>query len=293
MSKPFDGAISRYFEVEAPEPIRQSLAAARKKDVLNPAYPYPTLLKRGEYEAAYADLQIEMVKMQAWAKATGKRIAVVFEGRDAAGKGGTIKRLRENLNPRGARVVALAKPTETELGQWYFQRYIAHLPAAGEIVFFDRSWYNRAVIEPVFGFCTSVQRDQFFTQVPEFEKMLVDDGITLIKIWLTVGRAEQLRRFLARESDPLKQWKLSGIDVKGLGKWQAYSDAIALMFAQTHSATSPWNVIRSDDKRRARLAAMQLVLSALDYTGKSTAIVTGPDDAITGDPTHIGFETPV
>jgi len=256
--KPFDGAISRFFEIDCPDNIRKAINAGTNKRVLIETYPYPKRMRKSDYEETYAALQIELVKLQAWVKSTGKRVAIVFEGRDAAGKGGTIKRITENLNPRGANIIALSKPSGKEQGQWYFQRYIRHLPSEGEIVLFDRSWYNRAVIEPVFGFCTNDQRQHFFNQTPDFERMLQDEGITLIKVWLTVGRAEQLRRLLARESDPLKQWKLSKIDVKGLSLWNEYSKAIALMFTQTHSAASPWNVIRSDDKRRARLAAVTI-----------------------------------
>jgi len=217
-------------------------------------------------------------------KDSGTRVAVVFEGRDAAGKGGTIKRFRENLNPRGARTVALSKPTEREAGQWYFQRYVPHLPSAGEIVFFDRSWYNRAVVEHVFGFCTSSQRSRFFRQLPEFEDVLVDDGLHLMKVWLNVGRAEQLRRFLKRERDPLKQWKLSWIDVEGLKRWDAYSDAIRETFEMSHRPIAPWTVVRSDDKRRARIGAIQALLSGFDYTGKTKSVVTKPDPAIVGGP---------
>ncbi len=288
--KPFDGAITHFFESKAPEAIRAAITGRKKGQIINPEYPYDHQMNGKEYEEILYGLQIELVKMQSWLSETGARVAVIFEGRDAAGKGGTIKRFRENLNPRSAKVVALSKPTETERGQWYFQRYIQNLPNAGEISFFDRSWYNRAVVEPVFGFCTPEQTEHFFTQVPEFEQMLVDDGIQLVKIWLTVGRAEQLRRFLARESDPLKQWKLSPIDVKGLSLWQAYTDAITTMFERTHTATSPWNVIRSDDKKRARIAAIRLVLSQLDYTGKNANIVAPPDNNICGDPAAMGFE---
>jgi len=222
--------------------------------------------------------------MQAWARETGARVVCVFEGRDAAGKGGTIKRFRENLNPRGARVVALSKPTETEQGQWYFQRYIDHMPTAGEIVFFDRSWYNRGVVEKVFGFCTDDQREHFFRQVRDFEKMLVDDGVHLFKFWLNVGRAEQLRRFLARENDPLKQWKLSWIDVEGLKKWDDYSAAIQETLTRSHSDHAPWTIIRSDDKKRARLAAIRTVLSQLDYSRKTEKSVGKVDDKICGGP---------
>jgi polyphosphate kinase len=287
---PFDGAISAFYENQAPGNIRAAIEGRGSKDILNPEYPYRKRMPRKDYDTAYVALQIELVKLQSWVKATGQRIAIIFEGRDAAGKGGTIKRFRENLNPRGARVVALAKPSDIERTQWYFQRYIQHLPSAGEIVFFDRSWYNRAVIEQVFGFCTPEQRSDFFDQTPEFEQMLVRDGIRMFKIWLTLGRAEQLRRFLSRESDPLKQWKLSGIDVKGLHKWDSYSAAIAEMFQRTHTAQSPWTVIRSDDKRRARLAAIRSVLSQLDYDRKNPRSACVPDPQITGDPDAMGFE---
>lgn len=282
MQLPFDGAISTYHQTLAPQEVREAIAAAGKKDILDPGYPHPKRLSRKTYEADYAALQIELVKLQAWAKESGARIAIVFEGRDAAGKGGTIKRFRENLNARGARVVALSKPTETEQGQWYFQRYIKHLPTAGEIVFFDRSWYNRGVVEKVFGFCTDAQRAHFFDQVQDFEKMLVDEGIILVKFWLNVGRAEQLRRFLSRESDPLKQWKLSWIDVEGLKKWDDYTAAIAETLDRSDSAAAPWTVIRSDDKRRARLAAIRHVLGRIDYARKDTSAIGTQDSKICG-----------
>lgn len=282
MQLPFDGAISTYHQTLAPQEVREAIAAAGKKDILDPGYPHPKRLSRKTYEADYAALQIELVKLQAWAKESGARIAIVFEGRDAAGKGGTIKRFRENLNARGARVVALSKPTETEQGQWYFQRYIKHLPTAGEIVFFDRSWYNRGVVEKVFGFCTDAQRAHFFDQVQDFEKMLVDEGIILVKFWLNVGRAEQLRRFLSRESDPLKQWKLSWIDVEGLKKWDDYTAAIAETLDRSDSAAAPWTVIRSDDKRRARLAAIRHVLGRIDYARKDTSAIGAQDSKICG-----------
>ena len=290
MKKPFEGAISTYFEQDAPSEVRESIRKGGSKDILNKGYPYKKALKNKDYLIEIDALQIELVKLQAWAKETGQRIAVVFEGRDAAGKGGTIKRLRENLNPRGARVVALSKPSDSEASQWYFQRYIQHLPAAGEIVFFDRSWYNRAVVEKVFGWCSVEQRSKFFRQVPKFEDMLVNDGITLIKIWLTVGRAEQLRRFLGREGDRLKHWKLSGVDVKGLHKWDEYSTAISEMFAHSHSETAPWHVIRSDDKKRARLAAIKLLLSHFDYTEKDETSLMGLDKDVCGSPSLMGHE---
>ncbi len=288
--KPFDGKISAFFETDAPKNVREAIEERKKGEILNPEYPYREQLKRSEYEETIYGLQIELVKLQSWISETNQRVAVIFEGRDAAGKGGTIKRFRENLNPRSAKVVALPKPTEIERGQWYFQRYIKNLPNAGEIAFFDRSWYNRAVIEPVFGFCTPAQNTQFYNQVPEFEKMLADDGIKLIKIWLTVGRAEQLRRFLSREKDPLKQWKLSPIDVKGLSLWDEYTNAITTQFENSHLDFSPWHVIRSDDKKRARIAAIQLVLSQLDYSGKNTNIVQTPDESVCGEPNVMGFE---
>ena len=284
MTDPFDGAISAYFRDAAPAWVRDQIENAKKNSVLDPSYPYDKRMDKDDYEDDLAALQIELVKCQAWVRDSGARIVTVFEGRDAAGKGGAIKRMRENLNPRGAGVVALSKPTEREAGQWYFQRYIQHLPSAGELRLFDRSWYNRGVVEKVFDFCTTPQRDTFFDQLPGFEKTLVADGIHLTKIWLNVGRAEQLRRFLDREGDPLKQWKLSWIDVEGLNRWDAYSDAIQETLTRSHTETAPWTVIRSDDKRRARLAVIRAVLSGLDYTGKDEKLVGAPDAAITGGP---------
>ncbi|ATI42222.1 polyphosphate kinase 2 [Pacificitalea manganoxidans] len=284
MTLPFDGAISRFYESEAPQDVREAIARADKDDILDPAYPYDTEMRGKHYDAEMDALQIELVKLQAWVRDTGARVAVVFEGRDAAGKGGTIKRIRENLNPRLARVVALPKPSEREAREWYFQRYISQLPAGGEIVLFDRSWYNRAVVEHVFGFCTPEEREKFFRQLPSFEQMLADEGIHLVKLWLNVGRAEQLRRFLKREADPLKQWKLSRIDVEGLKLWDAYSDAIAETFERSHFDYAPWTVIRSDDKKRARLAAIRTILSGLDYAGKDRAAAHAPDPDIAGGP---------
>ncbi|SMX28455.1 Polyphosphate kinase 2 (PPK2) [Pelagimonas phthalicica] len=284
MPLPFDGAISAFYDNDAPKEVRDAIAKADKDDVLDQGYPYDQQMKRKEYERDMDALQIELVKLQAWVKETGERVAIVFEGRDAAGKGGTISRFRMNLNPRGARVVALSKPTETEATQWYFQRYIDHLPAGGEIVFFDRSWYNRGVVEHVFGFCEPEQRAHFFTQTPDFERMLVDEGIHLFKFWLNVGRAEQLRRFLKRESDPLKQWKLSWIDVEGLKKWDAYSEAIAETLKRSHSDAAPWTVIKTDDKKRARLAAIRHVLHSLDYARKDAKTIGEIDGKICGGP---------
>lgn len=281
---PFDGAISRYFRKDAPKAIRKAIESAGKDDLLTPGYPYAEEMKRKDYDATMAALQRQLVRMQADIKASGKRVIVIFEGRDAAGKGGTIDVMRENLNPRVCNVVALSKPSDREAASWYFQRYVDWLPAAGEMSMFDRSWYNRAMVEHVFGFCTPAQRETFFRQLPEFEHMLVDEGFTLVKLWLEVGRAEQLRRFLAREQDPLKQWKLSPIDIQGLGKWEEYCAAIDETMQRSHFDFAPWTVILSDDKKRARIAAIQTVLRAVNYTGKDEPLIGVPDAAICGGP---------
>ena len=281
MSKPFDGGITRFYEDAAPSDVRAAIDGAKKGKVLNPSYPYKERMDRDAYEEALAKLQIELVKFQAWVQETGQRIVIVFEGRDAAGKGGTIKRFRENLNPRSAQVVALSKPSDREAASWYFQRYIAKLPAAGEITFFDRSWYNRGVVEKVFEFCSDDQRAAWFEQIAPFESMLRHDGIHLTKIWLNVGRATQLSRFLARESDPLKQWKLSWIDVEGLNRWDAYSQAIEETLMRTN-APCPWTIVRSDDKRRARINAIRHVLSQHAYTGRDDAALGAVDPKVAG-----------
>ncbi len=284
MARSEKGSIEKYFEKDAPKEVRSAIEKSEKDDILNPTYPYDERMKRKEYEKEMEKLQIELVKMQSSVKETDQRIALIFEGRDAAGKGGTIKRFRENLNPRGARNVALSKPSDTEQSQWYFQRYIQHLPSAGEIVFFDRSWYNRGVVENVFGFCTAEERERFFRQVLPLETGLVNDGITLFKFWLNVGRAEQLNRFLARETDPLKQWKLSPIDVAGLNKWDEYSQSISETLTRSHSEHCPWTIVRSDDKKRARLAAIRTVLHALDYDEKDEDAIGPNDPNICGGP---------
>ncbi len=284
MDLPFDGAISAYYGSNATDDVRDSIRNGGKKDILSKTYPHKNRMGGKAYEAEIAALQIELVKLQHWIKESGQRVAIVFEGRDAAGKGGTIKRFRENLNPRGARVVALSKPSEAEATQWYFQRYIDHLPSGGEIVFYDRSWYNRGVVEKVFEFCNDDQRGRFFNQVTPFEQTLVEDGIHLFKFWLNVGRAEQLRRFLSRESDPLKQWKLSWIDVEGLKRWDAYSDAIRETLTRTHNDIAPWTIVRSDDKRRARLNAIRTVLHGLDYDRKDIDAIGKIDTEICGGP---------
>lgn len=284
MTLPYDGAISRYFREGAPDKVRKAIETAGKDDILGADYPYREELKKKDYEAHMALLQIELVKMLADLRATGKRLVVVFEGRDASGKGGTIGVLRENLNPRNCTVVALPKPTDREAAQWYFQRYVDWLPAAGEMAIFDRSWYNRAMIEHVFGFCTDAQREKFFGQVPAFEQMIVDEGIILLKIWLEVSQAEQLKRFLDREQDPLKQWKLSSIDIDGLPKWQEYTAAIDETMERTDFRHAPWQVILTDDKLRARIAAVQMVLGAVDYKGRNKEVIGKTDDKIVGSP---------
>lgn len=288
MDLPFDGAISRYLKEEAPKEVRRAIKEAGKDDILSAGYPYREEMKKKDYEARMEALQLQLVRMHYDLKAKGKRLIVVFEGRDAAGKGGTIEAMRENLNPRVARIVALSKPTEREAAQWYFQRYVDQLPALGEICLFDRSWYNRAIVEPVFGFCTLAQKEKFFRQLPEFERMIVDEGIILVKLWLEVDRAEQLKRFLDREGDPLKQWKLSQIDIDGLGKWTDYSQAIAETMTRSHLPTAPWTVILSDDKMRARIAAIQTVLNAMEFAGKDPEAIGTVDEQICGGPELIG-----
>lgn len=245
-------------------------------------YPYKNRMSRKNYEAQKYELQVELLKLQKWVKDSGQKIVIIFEGRDAAGKGGTIKRFMEHLNPRGAKVVALEKPTEQEAGQWYFQRYVQHLPTKGEIVLFDRSWYNRAGVERVMGFCTEEQYNDFMRQVPEFEKHLISSGIHLIKFWFSVSREEQRRRFAEREAHPLKQWKLSPIDKASLDKWDDYTLAKETMFFNTDSAESPWIVIKSTDKKRARLNAMRYVLSKLPYDNKDPKVVGTVDPLIVG-----------
>lgn len=281
---PFVGDITNFLNHEAPPEVRKAIEKAGRKDILSKSYPYSREMDGEEYDSRMKLLQIELVKMLHDLRATGKRLVVLFEGRDAAGKGGCIERLRENLNPRSAYIVALSKPSEREAGQWYFQRYVDTLPSAGEIALFDRSWYNRGVVEHVFGFCKPEQRKLFFRQLPEFEKMMIDEGIILVKIWLDVGRAEQLRRFLDREHDPLKQWKLSWIDVEGLKKWDAYSAAIDETLAKSHVKHAPWTVIRADDKDRARIAAIQTVLNAMDYRRKDRQAIGRIDEKVCGGP---------
>jgi polyphosphate kinase 2 len=251
------------------------------------AYPYETKMQEKDYLKHMEMLQVELLKAQNWVKETGERIVMLFEGRDAAGKGGTIKRFMEHLNPRAARVVALEKPSERERTQWYFQRYIEHLPAAGEIVFFDRSWYNRAGVERVMGFCSPNDYLEFMRQCPELERMFVRSGVRLYKYWFSVTRDEQYRRFKSRETDPLKQWKLSPIDRASLDKWDAYTEAKEAMFFYTDTADSPWTIVKSDCKKRARLNSMQHFLTTLPYTGKDHHVVNGPDPLIVGSGSHV------
>ncbi|MDP3308757.1 MAG: polyphosphate kinase 2 [Methylotenera sp.] len=274
--------------------IENSTARAHADDELardwrDGAYPYKNLLSRRSYEKQKYHLQVELLKLQAWVKETGQRVVILFEGRDAAGKGGTIRRFMEHLNPRGARVVALEKPSEVERGQWYFQRYVSQLPTAGEITLFDRSWYNRAGVERVMGFCNNDEYLEFMRQAPEFERNLTRSGIHIIKFWFSVSREEQRRRFKEREMHPLKQWKLSPIDLASLDKWEDYTKAKEAMFFHTDTADSPWTVIKSDCKKRARLNAMRYVLHKLPYTNKELSAIGALDPLLVGR-AHIVYE---
>ncbi|MXQ08697.1 polyphosphate kinase 2 [Alphaproteobacteria bacterium GH1-50] len=250
-------------------------------------YPYPQKMGRSEYEAEKAALQAELLKVQLWLQDTGQKVVMLFEGRDAAGKGGTIKRFTEHLNPRTARVVALNKPTDEERGQWFFQRYIQHLPTAGEIVLYDRSWYNRAGVERVMGFCEPGEYLEFMRETPELERMLTRSGIHLFKYWFSVTQGEQARRFKSRETDPLKRWKLSPIDRASLDKWDDYTEAKEAMFFYTDTADAPWTVIKSDDKKRARLNCMRHFLSTFDYLDKDASVAMPPDPQIVHSASHV------
>ncbi|MGN9809061.1 polyphosphate kinase 2 [Micromonospora sp. BQ11] len=245
-------------------------------------YPYDERMDRDEYDQQKRLLQIELLKLQEWVRDTGERLVVLFEGRDAAGKGGTIKRFMEHLNPRDAKVVALVKPNEREATQWYFQRWLAHLPAAGEIVLFDRSWYNRAGVERVMGFCSRKEYLEFLRQAPELERMLVRSGIRLVKFWFSVSQNEQRTRFAVRQVDPVRQWKLSPMDIASLDKWDEYTEAKEAMFFWTDTADAPWTVVKSNDKKRARLEAMRHVLNRFDYAEKDREVVGVPDPLIVG-----------
>jgi len=292
-ASPDDAIALRKALIEAPEAAFSRLPENPDEE-LSPdwrsgAYPYRNLLSRKSYERQKYRLQVELLKLQAWVKETGQRVVILFEGRDAAGKGGTIKRFMEHLNPRGARVVALEKPSELERGQWYFQRYVQHLPTAGEIVLFDRSWYNRAGVERVMGFCTNDEYIEFMRQAPEFERNLVKSGLHLIKFWFSVSRKEQRRRFRERETHPLKHWKLSPIDMASLDKWDEYTKAKEAMFFHTDTADVPWTVIKSDCKKRARVNAMRYLLHKLPYTNKDIEQIGVLDPLLVGR-AHVVYE---
>jgi polyphosphate kinase 2 len=307
LSKAAESARTGAIDGELPEDLRASLAQFRVEideegepvllrpdgsivDTWREGYPYPERMTRREYDVAKRALQIELLKLQSWIKSSGSRLVILFEGRDAAGKGGTIKRFTEHLNPRGARTVALEKPSTRESTQWYFQRYIAHLPAAGEIVMFDRSWYNRAGVERVMGFATPDEYHLFMRQAPKLERMLVDSGTHLVKFWFSVSRDEQRTRFLIRQIDPVRQWKLSPMDLESLDRWEAYTEAKVEMFARTDTDHAPWTVVKSNDKKRARLEAMRHVLAQFEYTDKNHEIVGEPDHLVVG-PARDLFET--
>ncbi len=262
----------------------EEINSLSKKTIFPTAnYPYEKMMGKKAYEKEKKLLQIELAKFQHWVKETGQKYLIIFEGRDAAGKGGTIKRFTEHLNPRGAQVVALEKPDDRERGQWYFQRYVQHLPTEGEILFFDRSWYNRAGVERVMGFCTAQEYLEFMRQCPDFERMITRSGIKLVKLWFSVSRNEQYRRFSGRKSDPLKQWKISDIDMASIDKWDNYSEAKEAMFFYTDTKDSPWIVVKSDCKKRARLNAMRYVLHHADYPNKDPKIACKPDKLIVGN----------
>ena len=250
-------------------------------------YPYGERMTRAEYDRLKRRLQIELLKLQYWVKNTGQRVVILFEGRDAAGKGGTIKRFTEHLNPRGAQVVALEKPSERESTQWYFQRYVEHLPAAGEIVLFDRSWYNRACVERVMGFCTEQEYEQFLHDAPVLENLLIDSGLHLIKLWFSVSKSEQRTRFVIRDIDPVRQWKLSPTDLASLDKWDAYTEAKVTMFLHTDTPHAPWTVVKSNDKKRARIEAMRYVLNQFDYADKDSELVGKADPHIVGSAANV------
>jgi polyphosphate kinase 2 len=273
------GGVERVFDIDDPELPKwiddKSLTAG--------GYPYDKKLDNDKYEEKLETLQIELVKLQAWMQATGQRVMILFEGRDAAGKGGTINAVRANMNPRNARNVALTKPTETERGQWYYQRYVVHFPTAGEFVTFDRSWYNRAGVEPVMGFCTPVQCENFLDQTPDFEKMIVNDGIHFFKFWLDIGRETQLERFHERRHSPLRNWKFSPIDVAGMTKWDDYTEKRDIMFERTHTPHAPWIVVRGNDKRRCRLEVIRRILRTLPYEGRDMAAIGKPDGKVIGE----------
>lgn len=267
------------FPVVTPDSVREAFETGQ--------YPYTEKMSRSDYDSLKADLQAELLKVQLWFKDTGQKCIFLFEGRDAAGKGGTIKRFMEHLNPRHARVVALSKPSGVEKGQWFFQRYIEHLPTAGEIVFYDRSWYNRAGVERVMGFCSPSEYLEFMRQAPSLERMLTRSGIRLYKYWFSVTQEEQKRRFEIRKTDPLKRWKLSAIDQASLSKWDDYTEAKEAMFFYTDTADAPWTIVKSNDKKRARINCMRHFLSTLDYPDKNEELVAATDPLIVGNASHV------
>ena len=268
-------------DAEGPDPALID-PGGRAVETWREDYPYDELLTRDAYEAEKYLLQVELLKLQYWSQDNDVRHILLFEGRDAAGKGGTIKRFTEHLNPRAARVVALTKPTTTEQGQWYFQRYINHFPTSGEIVMFDRSWYNRAGVERVMGFCSDEQYETFMRQAPAFEQMIIDEGIQLTKFWFSVTQREQRTRFAIRQIDPVRRWKLSPMDLESLDRWEDYTSAKEEMFERTDTDHAPWITIRSNDKKRARLNAMRAFLSKFDYDGRDDSVVYEPDPNIVG-----------
>ena len=273
-----------------PTPISNDLVKNRAAEIIGfeqGEYPYSKRLGRSSYEREKAALQVELLKVQHWIQDTNQKVVMLFEGRDAAGKGGTIKRFTEHLNPRSARVVALNKPSDDERGQWFFQRYVKHLPTSGEMVLYDRSWYNRAGVERVMGFCEPGEYLEFMRQTPEFERMLVRSGVKLFKYWFSVTQGEQISRFKSRESDPLKRWKLSPIDRASIDRWDDYTEAKEAMFFYTDTADAPWTVVRSNDKKRARLNCMKHFLSRMDYPDKDPTVATPPDPKIVLDPSHV------
>jgi polyphosphate kinase 2 len=293
VASPVHDPLAEEVEIEQAQRAARSLTALRRDRAAirrlfeTGEYPYKSRISTKEYELQKASLQVELLKVQEWVKATQQRIVILFEGRDGAGKGGAIKRFTEHLNPRGARVVALEKPTDREKTQWYFQRYIEKLPAGGEIVFFDRSWYNRAGVERVMNFCSPNEYLEFMRQTPDLERMLVRSGMLLFKYWFSVTREEQLRRFNSRENEPLKKWKLSPIDRESLDKWDDYTEAKEAMFFHTDTADAPWAIIKSDDKKRARLNCMRHFLSSLDYPDKDAHGIGAPDPLIVGASAHV------
>ncbi len=285
-TEPYDGPVAelggyRVADDDDDDPVLLN-ADGTPVDTWREDYPYDERMARADYDREKRLLQIELLKLQNWCKETGERLVILFEGRDAAGKGGTIKRFMEHLNPRGAYVVALEKPNERESTQWYYQRYIKHLPAAGEIMLFDRSWHNRAGVERVMGFCTRAEYLEFMRQTPELERMLVRSGINLVKFWFSVSQGEQRTRFAIRQVDPVRQWKLSPMDLESLDKWGDYTEAKEAMFFYTDTADAPWTVVKSNDKKRARLEAMRYVLNRFDYADKDAEVVGTPDPQIVG-----------